>query len=84
MNDVLLGQVSLGRVQNFMCAEEIDTSIINSRKDETDNVAVKINNGNFTWTTDDSSNFFKDPSNLILKDINLQIPKGSFVAILGE
>lgn len=76
LNDVLLGQVSLGRVQDFMVAEEIDTSIINSKKDEADNVAVKIQDGNFTWTT--------NSSNLILKDINLQINKGSFVAILGE
>jgi len=84
LNDVLLGQVSLGRVQDFMCAEEIDTSIINLKRDETDPVAVKINNGNFTWTTDETRNFWKDPSNLILKDINLQINKGAFVALLGE
>ena len=99
---MLQGQVSLGRVQDFMYAEEIDTSIINSNKDESDNVAIRIKNGNFAWTTDETKedaskkdqkpsssiqpnpNFFKDPSNLILKNINIDIKKGSFVAILGE
>ena len=83
MNDILQGQISLGRVQDFMYAEEIDTSIINSNRNESDDVAVKIKNGNFAWTTNDEGTQ-QDSSNLILKNINMEIKKGSFVAILGE
>ena len=65
-----------------MYTEEIDTSIIDSKKDENEDVVVKIKNGNFSWTNEED--FIKNSENLILKNVNLQINKGSFVAILGE
>jgi len=77
LNDLLQGQVSLDRVQEFMCSEEIETSYISTEKTENDE-AIKIKNGNFLWTPK------TEQQNYILKDINMQIKKGSFVAILGE
>lgn len=104
LNDFLQGQVSLGRVEKFMFAEEIDSSYINRTNDHSNPVSIKISNGNFYWNHIDTKPKEEDQNkngnsklenmllndnshakpDLILKDLNLEIKKGSFVAILGE
>jgi len=85
LNDMLQGQVSLERIQQFMCSEEINTDYISTEKNDSDE-AITIKNGNFLWTskTEETSNDKGSAQNYILKNINMEIKKGSFVAILGE
>lgn len=106
--------VSMKRIENFLLAEEIDPSIIQTSDDS--KIAIKIKNGNFYWISEKEKliaaeknkpenkektdeqleetikHFIKlipedkmevKPKN-ILKDINLKIEKGSFIAVLGE
>lgn len=99
-NDMVQSYVSLGRIEKFMFAEEIDMSYIEHNPRSVRDYAIKINNGSFNWvdkqpnaTTDQPNlsaktnvelNQIKGESDLVLKNINLQIKRGSFVAILGE
>ena len=83
LNDVLQGQVSLSRLNKFLFAQTLDSSYITHNKtikNSTDAAALRITNGSFYWTNEQS----KKDSELILKNINMEIKKGSFVAILGE
>ncbi len=83
LNDVLQGQVSLSRLNKFLFASTLDSSYITRNKTNnslTDSAAVRITNGSFYWTNEQN----KKDSELILKNINMEIKKGSFVAILGE
>jgi len=90
-NDLLQAQVSLERVEKFMFSEDIDTSYIRKIKSKDINSsAINIKNGNFSWTskkdkTPEQNGIEDSLSNKpILKNINMDIKKGSFVAILGE
>ena len=79
-----------------MFAEEVDTEYMKHSKNSKKDVAIKIENGNFYWVKDVQKESQKKENNeiqlqevapksqLILKDINMKIEKGSFVAILGE
>jgi len=75
-----------------MFSEDIDTSYITKTKDTAKDIAIKIKNGNFYWASkktepgnqEQEQEGFTNPNNLILKNINMEIKKGSFVAILGE
>jgi len=97
LNDVLQGQVSMERVQKFMFNEEIDTSYIAHSRIPANETAIKITNGNFYWVKNEKSGDLllgnaehqdrKHSSghpHLILRNINMQIKRGSFVAILGD
>jgi len=93
LNDLLQGLVSLKRVEQFMFNGEVDTSYIARSKQAASNIALKITNGNFYWLNKpleaEEKELFSQESTtsgykLILKDINMTIPKGSFVAILGD
>ena len=90
-NDLLQGQVSLERLEKFMFSEDIDTSYIKKSESENSQTAIKIKNGNFYWNKgksqeeiQDKQESFSDSDQPILKNINMDIKKGSFVAILGE
>ena len=86
MNDLLQGQVSMQRLEEFMFSDDIDTSYI--KKTSGNSSAVKIQNGNFYWNQGGDKNnkqaTSSDSDKPILKNINMDIKKGSFVAILGE
>ena len=96
LNDLLQGQVSLDRLQKFLFSEEVNTEYVAHSKEPKGNVAIKIENGNFYWVKDDNQREYlktevrdiqlqeTNRPDLILKDINMEIKKGSFVAILGE
>ena len=124
---VLEAIISMGRIQKFLLAEEIDTKYIKKNDDWDSDVAIKIQNGFFYWNEPgqkkDLSQIVKKnsqkrsvnakavsalegqvciemasmassskssiaeserSSKYILKDINLEIKKGSFVAFIGE
>lgn len=124
---VLEAIISMGRIQKFLLAEEIDTKYIKRNDDWDSDVAIKIQNGFFYWNEPgqkkDLSQIVKKnsqkrlvnakavsalegqvciemasvassskssiaeserSSEYILKDINLEIKKGSFVAFIGE
>ncbi|XP_022835136.1 multidrug resistance-associated protein 1 isoform X1 [Spodoptera litura] len=65
--------VGIKRLNKFMNCDELDiTSVEHDPKDPN---PISIENGHFTWGDQDS-----DPS---LKNINLHVPRGSLVAIVG-
>lgn len=124
---VLEAIISMGRIQKFLLAEEIDTKYIKRNDDWDSDAAIKIQNGFFYWNEPgqkkDLSQIVKKnsqkrsgnaiavsalegqaciemasvassskssiaeserSSKYILKDINIEIKKGSFVAFIGE
>ena len=81
------GKASFEKIEKFLFHEEINTSYITHASSTMSPLAIKITNGNFFWTKNESklTNDKKmENSRLILKNINLRIKKRSFVAIIGE
>ena len=79
--------MSLERVEKFMFSGDVDTSYISRRNDPKSDIAIKVQNGSFYWNDKPNNNVEnnrKTFDNRILKNINMTIKKGSFVAILGE
>ncbi|CAC5393002.1 ABCC1 [Mytilus coruscus] len=77
MNQILngmKGKVSLKRVGNFLCSEDLDPSSIQHVFDT--EYAIKIQRGTFTWD--------KENPQSTLRDINLTIPDGQLVAVVGH
>ncbi|XP_074079822.1 ATP-binding cassette sub-family C member 3 isoform X2 [Macrotis lagotis] len=66
--------VSLKRIQNFLNHEELDPHSVET-KTISPGQAITIENGSFTWAR------HLPP---VLHSLNLQIPKGSLVAIVGS
>ncbi|XP_026732665.1 multidrug resistance-associated protein 1-like isoform X2 [Trichoplusia ni] len=71
--DIIQTAVSIKRLNKFLNAEELDTTSIEHNDDEKDQILIE--NGFFTWGDHDS-----EP---VLKNINLHIPRGSLVAVVG-
>ncbi|KAI0210104.1 Multidrug resistance-associated protein 1 [Lamellibrachia satsuma] len=72
--------VSIGRIDEFLKSEELDPDNLNhdEGKGECRNNArevITIDNGVFSWSQSE------DP---VLKNINLNVPRGSLVAIVGQ
>ncbi|KAH7704058.1 canalicular multispecific organic anion transporter 2 [Aphelenchoides avenae] len=65
--------VSNKRLKAFLDEEEIETPPLDGAVPK--DTAISIRHGSFSWDHD---------AELILKDINMQIPKGSLVAIVGR
>jgi len=99
------------RLQNFLGADDIDTSYIKHNQATDPNIALKLTNGTFSWIDENAkppeqpqspkksegkkggqvelemSAGLKKSGKIggpVLKDINMEIKTGSFVAILGE
>ncbi|XP_022835137.1 multidrug resistance-associated protein 1 isoform X2 [Spodoptera litura] len=73
ISNVVQTSVGIKRLNKFMNCDELDiTSVEHDPKDPN---PISIENGHFTWGDQDS-----DPS---LKNINLHVPRGSLVAIVG-
>ncbi|KAK3094333.1 hypothetical protein FSP39_000405 [Pinctada imbricata] len=66
--------VSLGRIQDFLCKEDIDEENV-SHCQQSD-YAVSIENGTFSWDRTDP--------NITLKDIEVKVPEGKLVAVVGQ
>ncbi|XP_021347162.1 canalicular multispecific organic anion transporter 2-like isoform X2 [Mizuhopecten yessoensis] len=65
--------VSVGRIQKFLWEDDIEPDIIHRVTDGEN--ALTIRNGRFTWDTEDQLT--------TLRNINLEIPEGSLVAVVG-
>lgn len=61
-----------------MSADEVDPSAIDrtSNDSKTNDDAIKVNNADFSWETDNT-----DPN---LQDLNLNVKKGSLIAVVGS
>ncbi|XP_069809504.1 ATP-binding cassette sub-family C member 3 isoform X3 [Dendropsophus ebraccatus] len=66
--------VSIKRIQNFLANEELDPAAVNKDKSMT-GVAIAVQDGTFSWAKS------SDP---VLSNINLLVPSGSLVAIVGH
>jgi ABC-type multidrug transport system fused ATPase/permease subunit len=66
--------VSIRRITKFLNAEELSSESIQDTPDENSKVAVEVSKASFTW---------EDTATPILKDVNVQVPKGSLTAIVG-
>ncbi|CAK8671759.1 unnamed protein product [Clavelina lepadiformis] len=73
ISSLVQANVSLKRLQRFLCNEELDLD--NVDRNPTSGPVISIENGTFTWDKDDEP---------VLKDINLSVPKGSLVAVVGQ
>ncbi|CAC5365085.1 ABCC1 [Mytilus coruscus] len=71
---IISGKVSLKRVGNFLCSEDLDPSSVQHVFDTEH--AIKIQRGTFTWD--------KENPQSTLRDINLTIPDGQLVAVVGH
>lgn len=71
--------ISTRRVSKFLCCSEhskdssVDSSLIS------EDLAVFVEDASCIW----SSNV-EEEHNLIIKQVSLRVPKGTFVAIIGE
>ncbi|XP_056698803.1 ABC transporter C family member 3 [Spinacia oleracea] len=72
---IIQTKVSLDRIASFLCLDDLEPDTIEKIPRASSEVAVEINEGNFTW----------DPSspNPTLKDINLRVQHGMRVAVCG-
>ncbi|XP_021347158.1 multidrug resistance-associated protein 1-like [Mizuhopecten yessoensis] len=65
--------VSVGRIQKFLWEDDLEPDVVHRVTDGEN--ALTIRNGRFTWDTEDQIT--------TLRNINLEIPKGSLVAVVG-
>ncbi|OCT93914.1 multidrug resistance-associated protein 1 isoform X2 [Xenopus laevis] len=73
ISSVVQTRVSLGRLENFFCGEEINTENIETKYSGSH--AVGFSGASFQWDKTGPS---------ILKDLNFKIPEGSLVAVVGQ
>lgn len=66
----MMAWVSVKRLNKFMNYNELDP---NNVKNNSSEFALSIKNGNFAWVAND----------IVLKNINLQVKKGSLTAVVG-
>lgn len=74
ISNLAQASVSINRIQNFLANDELDPDAVNKEKSMS-GVAIAVQNGTFSWATSG------DP---ILTNINLLVPSGSLVAIVGH
>ncbi|KAM9035585.1 ATP-binding cassette sub-family C member 2-like isoform 4-T4 [Sarcophilus harrisii] len=76
LNEILQGiktKISLGRLQDFLHAEELNPENIESHCPR--NFAVEFMDASFTWENGQPP---------ILNDLNIKIPEGTLMAIIGQ
>uniref|UniRef100_A0A8C5WMM8 ABC-type glutathione-S-conjugate transporter n=1 Tax=Leptobrachium leishanense TaxID=445787 RepID=A0A8C5WMM8_9ANUR len=69
-----LASVSVKRIQDFLASDELDQNAV-SRDKTIPGISVSVQAGTFTWAKN---------SEAVLNDINLLVPTGSLVAIVGH
>ncbi|XP_053309482.1 ATP-binding cassette sub-family C member 3 [Spea bombifrons] len=74
ISNLAQASVSVKRIQNFLANDELDRNSVNKEKTIPGN-AITIRNGTFSWAKNNEA---------ILHDINLIVPTGSLVAIVGH
>ncbi|CAG2247906.1 ABCC1 [Mytilus edulis] len=73
VNHYVQANVALKRIQTFLNEEELNEEAVTRNHDNKN--AVTVDSGTFAWNKEDD---------FMLKDINVHIPEGSFVAIVGS
>ncbi len=66
--------VSINRINRFLNCEELDPNAISDSMEDDSN-AIEIKHASFKWGDADDS--------FMLKDLNVTVPKGSLVAVVG-
>uniref|UniRef100_A0A1B6KLL2 ABC-type glutathione-S-conjugate transporter n=1 Tax=Graphocephala atropunctata TaxID=36148 RepID=A0A1B6KLL2_9HEMI len=74
MNSLVMTAVSMKRINKFLNNEELDPHSVTH--DQTERDPIVVENGTFSW---DSS----DDNSTVLRNINLRVPAGSLVAVVG-
>ncbi|CAG2053139.1 unnamed protein product [Timema podura] len=72
ISNMVQASVSIKRMNNFMNTEELDPNSVTHEPSEKHPIVVE--NGTFSWGSDDPP---------VLKNINLKLPQGSLVAVVG-
>ncbi|KAG5420363.1 hypothetical protein I9W82_002244 [Candida metapsilosis] len=90
LNTYIEGKVAMGRVRKFLVSEELDSNAIRKvpHTYDTSENPIEIINASFYWTRpkyyiDQVDEVFDDESHA-LKDINLEVPKGTMSCIIGK
>ncbi|CAD8170443.1 unnamed protein product [Paramecium octaurelia] len=77
LNDLLETKLSLKRIQDFLNSDELMNDLYCDYK-KVANSALEIEQGNFYWKKECNQ------EQLILKNINIKVEKGKFIAIIGD
>ncbi|CAK79181.1 unnamed protein product (macronuclear) [Paramecium tetraurelia] len=77
LNDLLETKLSLIRIQDFLNSDELMNDLYCDYK-KVANSSLEIEQGNFYWRKECNQ------EQLILKNINIKVEKGKFVAIIGD
>nr|CAD7427423.1 unnamed protein product [Timema monikensis] len=72
ITNMVQASVSIKRMNNFMNTEELDPNSVTHEPSE--KLPIVVENGTFSWGSDDPP---------VLKNINLKLPQGSLVAVVG-
>ncbi|KAG6547142.1 hypothetical protein Mapa_011394 [Marchantia paleacea] len=75
VSNVIQMMVSIGRMRVFLCEDELDDKAVDRVQDCDSEYAVDIERASFTWDSDSDV--------LAVRDLTLQIPKGSCIAVCG-
>ncbi|KAI1280795.1 ATP-binding cassette sub-family C member 3 [Halotydeus destructor] len=78
INYSVMAWVSIKRLNKFFSASELEDYVTKNENLE----AITIENGSFTWEAAPENS--QDDLHVTLKDIDLHVPKGSFLAIVGN
>ncbi|KAI1280800.1 Multidrug resistance-associated protein 1 [Halotydeus destructor] len=78
INYSIMAWVSVKRLNNFLNSSELEEYV--TKREEAE--AISVENGSFAWESTQESP--DDDLNVTLKNVNLHVPKGSFLAIVGN
>ena len=77
ITELLRFLVSVKRINRFLACKDLTPNVVLKPSEEFGENSVEIRNGSFSWGGDD------EPS-LPLKEVDLSIPRGSLVAVVGR
>ncbi|KAI1280801.1 Multidrug resistance-associated protein 1 [Halotydeus destructor] len=78
INFSVMAWVSVKRLNKFFNSTELDEYVMDDEVSE----AITVEDASFTWEASPENS--PDNLNVTLKDINLHVPKGSFLAVVGN
>jgi ABC-type multidrug transport system fused ATPase/permease subunit len=76
--------ISLNKVENFLSTQERDSSYHTRRPTSELENAIEVKNGSFYWQKEDNEEEFMPEMGFTLRNINISIRKGEFIALIGE